>query len=59
MCMNCKGSGASKGSSYTPKAKSTTRTTSSQQTKVMKGWAGSSGGGFGTPKIGRVSFGKR
>lgn len=59
MCMNCKGGGSSKSNSYTPKAKTTTQTTTTQQSKVMKSWGGTNTNGFGTPKVGRVSFGKR
>jgi len=56
--MDCtKKSGASQRSnSYTPKKNTATRN-SNQQAKAMKGWAGA--GSFGTPKVGRVSFGKR
>jgi hypothetical protein len=57
--MNCSGK-ASKSNSYTPK-KSTVaaRASSSKAMKAVKGWGGASAGGFGTPKVGRVSFGKR
>lgn len=56
MCMNCSGK-ASKSNSYSPKKMTTTKTSTSQA-KVMKGWAGSSGNNFGTPKV-KLSFGGR
>lgn len=59
MCMSCNKSGGSKSNSYTPKKMTTTKTTSTQQAKAMKGWGGTSNNNFGTPRVGKVSFGKR
>lgn len=54
--MNC--SGKAKGSSYTPKKMTPAAKSSAvKKSSTMKGWAGSAA--FGTPKVGKVSFGRR
>lgn len=59
MCMG----GCGKANSYTPKKVSATIRQTTQQAKVIKGWAGMGGSNrgsasFGQPKV-RMSFGKR